>query len=214
MAGDPVPAWPALTEAQVGRWDEVLDNVTEVLPPETVAVVVDGADRYAAAVAEADLPPGGVAVDVGCGTGRALPALRAAVGAAGTVVGVDLTPQMLAQARPRADATTAVLILGAARRLPLGEASVDAVFAAGLVTHLPDIEAGLLELARVTRPDGRLVLFHPSGRAALAARHGRTLRPDEPLAEDRLRRSAHRTGWQLTTYDDAPHRFLAIGVRE
>ena len=173
----------------------------------------DDAPAYAAAVAEADLAPGGVAVDVGCGTGRALPALRDAVGAAGTVIGVDLTPQMLAVARGHADACRAGLVLADARRLPLAGARVDAVFAAGLISHLPDAVAGLRELARITRSGGRLVLFHPSGRAALAARHGRTLRPDEPLAEAPLRHTTDLTGWRLTRYDDPPHRFLAIAER-
>jgi SAM-dependent methyltransferase len=91
---------------------------------------------------------------------------------------------------------------------------VDAVFAAGLIMHLPDPEAGLGQLARVTRTGGLLILFHPSGRAALAARHGRTLRPDEPLAEGPLRHSTGRAGWRLTTYDDADGRFLAIATRE
>jgi hypothetical protein len=46
-----------------------------------------GADlpAYATAIAEAGLPPGGLAVDVGCGTGRALSALREAVGPGGRV---------------------------------------------------------------------------------------------------------------------------------
>ena len=173
----------------------------------------DDLPAYAAAVADAGIVDAGVAVDVGCGTGRALPALRAAVGPEGTVIGVDLTPQMLSAARDSATAGDALLVLADARHLPLATASVDAVFAAGLLTHLPDSDAGLRELARVTRPGGLLVLFHPSGRAALAARHGRTLRPDEPLAETPLRLAAERTGWTLTTYDDAPHRFLAVAVR-
>jgi hypothetical protein len=57
------------------------------------------------------------------------------------------------------------------------------------------------------------VLFHPSGRAALAARHGRTLSPDEPLSAGRLHRSTQATGWRLTTYDDAVDRFFAVAVR-
>src|SRR5262249_32120252 len=56
----------------------------------------DDMPAYAAAVAETDIPSGGVAIDVGCGTGRALPALRSAVGPTGTVLGIDVTVEMLA----------------------------------------------------------------------------------------------------------------------
>jgi SAM-dependent methyltransferase len=168
---------------------------------------------YARAVAEADLSRGGVVVDAGCGTGRALPALRAATGDGGLVVGVDFTPQMLDVARAHGRAEYATLLLADARALPFPAGSVDAVFAAGLVMHLPDPVAGLAELARVTRPGGRLALFHPSGRAALAARRGHVLRPDEPLAEGPLRESTRRTGWRLDAYDDPPDRFLALATR-
>lgn len=168
---------------------------------------------YTAAVAEAGLPRGGTVIDVGCGTGRAVPALREAVGPSGRVVAVDLTPEMLEQARPKCADARAALVRGDARRLPLADSAADAVFAAGLVTHLPDPAAGFAELARVTRSGGRLVLFHPTGRAALAARHGRTLRPDEPLAEEPLRRVAANAGWELAVYDDAEHRFFALAER-
>ena len=155
----------------------------------------------------------GVVVDVGCGTGRALPALRQAVGSDGAVIAADLTPEMLAQARPQAAAARAALVLADARTLPFADASADALFAAGLINHLPDPEAGLGELARVTRAGGLLVLFHPSGRAALAARHGRTLTQDEPLSAGPLTRLTLATGWQLIAYDDAVDHFFALAIR-
>jgi hypothetical protein len=52
----------------------------------------DDDPAYAAAVAELGLRAGQTALDAGCGTGRALPHLRAAVGRGGKVLGVDLTP--------------------------------------------------------------------------------------------------------------------------
>ncbi|NEA48310.1 methyltransferase domain-containing protein, partial [Streptomyces sp. SID10815] len=58
----------------------------------------DDGPAYAAAVAELGLREGDRVLDAGCGTGRALPELRAAVGASGVVVGVDLTWAMLAAA--------------------------------------------------------------------------------------------------------------------
>jgi SAM-dependent methyltransferase len=174
----------------------------------------DDTAAYAAAIAEAAIPAGATVLDLGCGTGRALPCLRAAVGAAGTVIGVDITEQMIAAAINHDRGRHATLVLADARHLPLAGDSIDAVFAAGLVQHLPDPGAGLTELARITRQGGQLVLFHPSGRAALAARHGHALRPDEPLAETPLRAALIDAGFRPHTYDDPPHRFFARAIRD
>lgn len=173
----------------------------------------DDLPAYCAAVAEAGIRHSGVVIDVGCGTGRALPPLREAVGPAGTVIALDVTPEMLAAARPAVQLAGASMVVADARALPFADHSADAIFAAGLVNHLPDTEAGLRELARVTSPGGLLVLFHPSGRAALAARHGHSLSPDEPLSEAPLRSSTAAAGWHLTAYDDAPTRFFALAER-
>lgn len=173
----------------------------------------DDLPAYTAAITEAAIPRGGVVLDIGCGSGRALLPLRQAVGPDGSVIALDLTPEMLAVARPASVTARAALVLADARSLPLADASTDAIFAAGLVNHLPDTVAGLRELARVTQHGGLLVLFHPTGRATLAARQGRDLSADEPLAEGMLRRSAAASGWKLTAYDDASHRFFALAER-
>lgn len=164
---------------------------------------------YAAAVAESGVPVGGVAIDVGCGTARATPALRAAVGPSGHVIGFDVTDEMLAVARSLGREEYGLLVLADAHQLPLPTSSVDVVFAAGLLGHVTDVDAVLTEAARVTRPGGSLVLFHPVSRAALAARRGHTLGPDDTLAERRLRATLDRTGWRLDRYDDADDRFFA-----
>ena len=53
------------------------------------------------AMGELALKDGDVVFDIGCGTGPALPALAAAVGPAGRVVGVELSPEMAEHARQR-----------------------------------------------------------------------------------------------------------------
>ncbi|MER5946960.1 methyltransferase domain-containing protein [Streptomyces sp. NPDC001904] len=174
----------------------------------------DDGPAYAAAVSALGLRPGGRVLDAGCGTGRALPPLRAAVGASGSVLGADLTPAMLAAAVRAGRDGDGQLLLADVSRLPLRTGALDAVFGAGLISHLPHPEENLRELARVVRPDGVLALFHPIGRAALAARHGRQLTPDDLRAEPRLRPLLADAGWRLTSYVDEDARFLALAVRE
>ncbi|MCU7821863.1 class I SAM-dependent methyltransferase [Kitasatospora sp. DSM 101779] len=171
----------------------------------------DDGPRYAAAIAELAPGEGAFVVDAGCGTGRALPLLREAVGSRGTVLGVDLTPEMLAVAS--AHRAAAVLVQADCARLPLRDAVVDLVFGAGLISHLPGPAEGLRELARVTRPGGRLALYHPIGRAALAARHGRALTPDDLRAEPNLRPLLAANGWRAVSYTDTDERFLAVAER-
>ncbi|WP_432149585.1 class I SAM-dependent methyltransferase [Streptomyces sp. bgisy029] len=173
----------------------------------------DDGPSYAAAVGRLGLRPGDTVLDAGCGTGRALPALRAVVGPRGTVLGVDLTPAMLDAAARAGRTESGVLIRADVARLPLRDGSLDAVFGAGLISHLARPGADTAELARVVRPGGVLALFHPIGRAALAARHGRTLTGDDLRAEPRLRALLAGSGWRLDSYTDQDDRFLALAVR-
>ncbi|MFD7405765.1 class I SAM-dependent methyltransferase [Streptomyces sp. NPDC059866] len=174
----------------------------------------DDGPAYAAAVAELGLHEGDRVLDAGCGTGRALPPLRAAVGPSGAVLGADLTPAMLEAAVRAGRDRDGWLLLADVAALPLRAGSLDAVFAAGLIAHLPDPAENLRELARVVRPGGRLALFHPIGREALAARQGRQITPDDLRAEPNLRALLTRSGWRMTSYVDEDARFLALAVRE
>ncbi|MFJ5266018.1 class I SAM-dependent methyltransferase [Streptomyces sp. NPDC088387] len=174
----------------------------------------DDGPAYAAAAAELGLGEGDRVLDAGCGTGRALPPLRAVVGASGTVLGADLTPAMLEAAVRAGRDRDGRLLLADVSALPLRSRSLDAVFAAGLIAHLPHPAENLRELARVVRPGGRLALFHPIGRAALAARQGRRITPDDLRAEPNLRPLLAGSGWRMTSYVDEDARFLALAVRE
>jgi ubiquinone/menaquinone biosynthesis C-methylase UbiE len=173
----------------------------------------DDTPAYRAAVAALDLGAGDRALDAGCGTGRALPLLRDAVGPSGVVVGIDLTPEMLDEARALGRDAKGALVEADSSRLPLRDATVEAVLAAGLLRHLPDAQTGLRELARVTVPGGRLAVFHPIGRAALAARRGHELQPGDIRAAPRIGRVLASTGWDLQLLDDAEERYLALAVR-
>ncbi|MFD5098433.1 class I SAM-dependent methyltransferase [Streptomyces albidochromogenes] len=174
----------------------------------------DDGPAYAAAVAGLGLRAGDAVLDAGCGTGRALPFLRDAVGPGGSVLGADLTPAMLEAAVGAGRHRAAQLLVADVARLPVRTGALDAVFGAGLISHLARPAEDLRELARTVRPGGLLALFHPVGRAALAARHGRRITPDDLRAEPNLRPLLAGSGWLMTSYTDEDDRFLVLAVRE
>ncbi|MGW8983426.1 class I SAM-dependent methyltransferase [Streptomyces parvus] len=174
----------------------------------------DDGPAYAAAAGLLGLRPGDAVLDAGCGAGRALPALRAVVGPKGTVLGADLTPAMLEAAARAGRGASGTLVRADVARLPLRDGALDAVFGAGLISHLARPGADMAELARVVRPGGVLALFHPIGRAALAARQGRAITDDDLRAEPRLRELLAGAGWRLESYTDEDDRFLALASQQ
>ncbi|TKK86284.1 class I SAM-dependent methyltransferase [Herbidospora galbida] len=165
----------------------------------------DDGPAFAAAVARLELRPGLVALDAGCGTGRAMPLLRDHTD---RVVGVDLTPEMARKASERGP-----VLIGDAFRLPFADATIGGILAAGLIGHLGDPRGTLLEFARVARAGARLALFHPVGRAVLAARRGRELSPDDIRAEHRITPLLRATGWEPVHFHDEDDHYLAVARR-
>jgi SAM-dependent methyltransferase len=107
------------------------------------------------------LLPGERVVDVGCGAGFDSLIAARMVGAQGSVVGVDMTPAMLAKARESwqsaAEAGSANLTFreGCAEALPVSDAWADVVISNGVLNLVPDKAAALAEMARVLKPGGR-----------------------------------------------------------
>lgn len=104
----------------------------------------------------AGVPSGGIVADVGCGNGAYLAEL-ARRQVAGQVIGMDLSPGMLAAASARGTGSAA-LVAADATALPLRPASVDLALAMHMLYHVPDPLDAVRELRRVTRPGGRVVI--------------------------------------------------------
>ncbi len=115
--------------------------------------------RLQVAAARACLPPTpGRILDLGCGSG----ALAEAMGVFdGSLVGADLSPGMLREARRR----DLAVVLSKAGRLPFGDGRFDAVLVLGLLEYLPEPERVIREIARVLAPGGVVVLTWPNSRA-------------------------------------------------
>jgi len=106
-----------------------------------------------------ELKPGERVVDVGCGAG--IDSLIAAnwVGPGGQVIGVDMTPAMLAKARHAATEAGLANVEfreGYGEALPVPDGWADVVISNGVLNLMPDKAQVLQEMARVLKPTGRL----------------------------------------------------------
>jgi arsenite methyltransferase len=105
------------------------------------------------------LKPGQRVVDVGCGAGIDSLIAAGMVGPTGQVIGVDMTPAMLAKAR-RAAAEAGLNNVefreGYGEALPVPDGWADVIISNGVLNLMPDKAAGLQEMARALKPNGRL----------------------------------------------------------
>jgi len=146
--GDGVEARPITTRDGYDRWAPFYDEPGNQLLDLEQPLVRDILDSL----------PIGVALDVACGTGRHT-AYLASLGH--KVIGVDTSPEMLALARdkvPEGEFYEADL-----HDVPLPDDSVDLVVCAIALSHVADLAPALVELVRVLRPNGHLVISDSRG---------------------------------------------------
>ena len=134
--------------AAYARWAPVYDAI--------FGVITNSAINKTMRVLNA-LPPGRI-LEIGVGTGLALPRYRKEH----RITGIDLSPDMLARARSRVTAGKLAnvedLAEADATKLAFADQSFDAAVAMFLITVVPDPIAVLSEAVRVVKPGGRIVL--------------------------------------------------------
>ena len=147
-----------------------------------IAWALNHANRSAnaAGLERLDVRPGDRVLDLGFGGGGALAVL--AEGPAGSLTGVDPSPEMVSAAARRFRGRVQVLE-ASVEALPFPDDSFDRILSTHTVYFWPDPRAGARELRRVLAPGGRLVLV-------LGSR------------ESMARRRVHRTGFTLYSADE------------
>ncbi len=111
---------------------------------------------------DAGTGPGGLVLDLGCGTGYGAAYLAAKLGQSGVrVVALDRVFPA-ASARASSDAGGACFVRGDLERLPFAARSVDAIASFQVIEHFADAGSYLAELGRVLRPDGVALVSTPN----------------------------------------------------
>ncbi len=112
-------------------------------------------------IASVGLKPGMQVLDVGCGTGEALPWLLDEIRPTGGVIGLDLATAHVEAARRHAGARIEVL-QGDLLEAPIAGESIDFIWCVNTINHLRDPAHGVEQLAALLRPGGRIALGQSS----------------------------------------------------
>ena len=171
--------------------------------------VADGALRL---LAEAGAGDGLKLLDVGCGNGAVLRAAAEAFGLEG--VGIDLDPDQIALAHERRGGLCGVdFRIGDAARLPLDSETFDIVFSNKTTHHMPNWRRAVEEMARVLKPEGRLV-YDDFAAPALLAKIGPRLFPSYgfPTAAG-VREAAARAGLEELRFEQRGWMLEALWVK-
>jgi len=135
----------------LGYTDELLEGI----PEESIRRLAGTGNPFALGA----LRPGETVVELGCGAGMDTLIASRMVGPNGRVISIDMTPEMLDEARAAASAAAAPNIdfhLGYIENIPLPDASADAIISNGVLNLAPDKKRVFREMHRVLKPDGRL----------------------------------------------------------
>lgn len=131
--------------------------------PEELAQVPDFVVESFAGVANpwslGHVEPGEDVLDLGSGAGTDSLVAALMVGSVGSVTGIDMTPEMIENAREGAsalDLSNVTFVEGEIEAFPFEDESFDVVISNGVIDLLPDKEVVFASIYRVLRPGGRI----------------------------------------------------------
>lgn len=159
LTDDPAPGTPRNSGAIQAVW---ASGIGSMLYDNAQALARRLASVWRLPIDWLNIPPGGVALDVGSGPGNVTAQLADAAGRDGLALGIDISEPMLARAVEAQAGPNLGFLRADAQRLPLHDETVDAATSLAVLQLIPNPAQTLAEIARVLKPRGRVAIMVPT----------------------------------------------------
>lgn len=165
-----------------------------------------------------DLPirEGASVLDVGTGTGVALPFLLGRVGVSGRVTAVDVSERMLEVARRKLEAPNLHYVRADIAHLPFLDESFDLVLCNSCFPHFADRDSAVSEMFRVLKPGGMAVVCHPESREDVNSVHrevGGVVKAHFLPEREEMEALFASRGFAFVEITDLPDRYILRAVK-
>lgn len=111
-----------------------------------------------------NIHPDSVIVDVGCGTGNLTIALLEHLSENGRIFAVDVSPDMIEMAKKKIWDQRVKWLVSSIEEVLIEDDSCDLVICYSVWPHIEDPEKAILNIRRILRSGGRLIIWHTQGR--------------------------------------------------
>lgn len=167
-------------------------------------------ERLGKIVAAAGIDKGDTVLDIGSGTGVLVPLIKKY--GPDKIYACDLAEAMLA--RLKEHYPYAETLLGDVRDLNLPDESIDVVFVNAVYSNIADKAGAFANMARMMKPDGRLVISHPLGKAFIdRLRKEATFPLDDFPSREEAETFLEPYGFVMETFVDEPELYILVGVK-
>ena len=150
-------------------------------------------------------------VDVGCGTGNLTKALLSRLGESGKVVALDISPEMLKQAKAKCHDPRVTWFLTSADRIPVADNDCDRVICFSAWPHFQNAAAVIQEIRRILKPDGYCHVLHFISRKKVNSIHKEahpSVKTDILIPADELAELFKKEGFVIEETVDNSDRYL------